>query len=137
MDVGPANWHKACFVPTKSDAFLVCFRRWLNKYSDGQINWGGKFISGTLPPTPPRELLMDRYWSHVVISRSCNCAYKSLKALEVILQVISIVSIGIVSASKQKCNVSHRENHRGLNGRNLLYSFKMVGSFHLQKLPFS
>ncbi|KAK3190145.1 hypothetical protein Dsin_029706 [Dipteronia sinensis] len=101
MDVGTANWHKACFVPTKSDAFVVCFRRWLNKYSDGQINWGGKFTSGTLPPTPPREQLMDRYWSHVVNCRSCSRAYKSLKALEVILQVISIVSIGIVSASKQ------------------------------------
>ncbi|KAK1582319.1 hypothetical protein Q3G72_013958 [Acer saccharum] len=92
MDVGPANWHKACFVPTKSDAFVTGFRRWLNKYSDGQINWGGKFISGTLPPSPPREQLMDR---------SCNSAYKSLNALEVILQVISIVSIGIAAATKQ------------------------------------
>ncbi|KAI9184716.1 hypothetical protein LWI28_000397 [Acer negundo] len=92
MDVGPANWHKACFVPTKSDAFVTGFRRWFNKYSDGQINWGGKFISGTLPPSPPREQLMDR---------SCNSAYKSLNALEVILQVISIVSIGIAAATKQ------------------------------------
>ncbi|KAK4842086.1 hypothetical protein QYF36_015535 [Acer negundo] len=31
LDVGPANWHKACFVPTKSDAFVVCFRKWLNR----------------------------------------------------------------------------------------------------------
>ncbi|KAL5765302.1 hypothetical protein ACOSQ2_017896 [Xanthoceras sorbifolium] len=102
MEVGPANWHKACFVPTKSDAFVVCFRRWLNKYSDGQINWGaGKFSSGTLPPTPPRQQLMDRYWSHVVNCRSCSCAYKSLNALEVVLQVVSIVSIGIAAATKQ------------------------------------
>ncbi|KAL5765300.1 hypothetical protein ACOSQ2_017894 [Xanthoceras sorbifolium] len=102
MEVGSANWHKACFVPTKSDAFVVGFRKWLNKYSDGQINWGaGKFSSGTLPPAPPREQLMDRYWSHVVNCRSCSCAYKSLNALEVILQVISIVSIGIATATKQ------------------------------------
>ncbi|KAL5834107.1 hypothetical protein ACOSQ3_017781 [Xanthoceras sorbifolium] len=102
MEVGPANWHKACFVPTKSDAFVVGFRRWLNKYSDGQINWGvGKFSSGTLPPTPPRQQLMDRYWSHVVNCRSCSCAYKSLNALEVVLQVVSIVSIGIAAATKQ------------------------------------
>ncbi|KAL5834105.1 hypothetical protein ACOSQ3_017779 [Xanthoceras sorbifolium] len=93
MEVGPANWHKACFVPTKSDAFVVGFRRWLNKYSDGQINWGaGKFSSGTLPPTPPRQQLMDR---------SCNRAYKSLNAVEVVLQVISFVSIGIAAATKQ------------------------------------
>ncbi|KAK3200517.1 hypothetical protein Dsin_023932 [Dipteronia sinensis] len=100
MNVGPANWQKACFVPTKADAFVVGFRRWLRKYAGGQINWGGKF-SEILPPTPPREQLMDRYWSHVVNCRSCNSAYKSLNAVEVILQIISIVSIGVVAATKQ------------------------------------
>ncbi|KAL5766963.1 hypothetical protein ACOSP7_017580 [Xanthoceras sorbifolium] len=99
-DVGPINWQKACFVPTKSDAYVVGFRRWLNKYSSGEINWGGKY-SGTLPPTPPREQLLDRYRSHVVNCSSCNSAYKALNALEVILQVISIVSIAIVAATKQ------------------------------------
>ena len=60
MDVGPANWQKACFVPTKADALVVGFRRWLKKYAGGQFNWGRKF-NATLPPTPPREQLMDRY----------------------------------------------------------------------------
>ncbi|KAL5765299.1 hypothetical protein ACOSQ2_017893 [Xanthoceras sorbifolium] len=82
MEVGSANWHKVCFVPTKSDAFVVGFRRWLNKYSDGQINWGAGKFSGTLPPAPPRQQLMDRYWSHVVNRRSCSRAYKILNALE-------------------------------------------------------
>ncbi|KAF2314551.1 hypothetical protein GH714_027521 [Hevea brasiliensis] len=100
MDVGPANWQKACFVPTKSDALVVGFRRWLNKYAGGQVDWRGKY-SGALPPTPPREQLMDRYWSHVVNCRSCNSAHKGLSALEVILQVISLVSIGIVAAAKE------------------------------------
>ncbi|XP_044472321.1 protochlorophyllide-dependent translocon component 52, chloroplastic isoform X2 [Mangifera indica] len=100
MDVGSANWQKACFVPTKADALVVGFRRWLNRYAGGQIDWKGKY-DGTLPPTPPREQLMDRYWSHVVNCSSCNAAYQSLNALEVILQVISIVSIGIVAATKQ------------------------------------
>ena len=31
MDIGPSNWLKACFVPTKSDACIVGFRKWLNK----------------------------------------------------------------------------------------------------------
>ncbi|THG12197.1 hypothetical protein TEA_010894 [Camellia sinensis var. sinensis] len=75
MDIGPSNWQKACFVPTKSDALVVSFRRWLNKYAGGQVDWGTKF-SGALPPTPPREQLLDRYWSHVVNCRSCNVAYK-------------------------------------------------------------
>ncbi|KAL9458988.1 hypothetical protein AB3S75_007809 [Citrus x aurantiifolia] len=100
MAVGPANWQKACFVPTKSDNLVVGFRMWLKKYSGGQFNWGGKF-DATLPPTLPREQLMDRYWPHVVNCKSCNAAHKSLSALEVILQVVSVVSVGIVAATKQ------------------------------------
>ncbi|KAL9370290.1 hypothetical protein Peur_041489 [Populus x canadensis] len=100
MDAGPANWQKACFVPTKSDALVVGFRRWLNKYAGGEVDWKGKY-SGALPPTPPREQLMDRYWSHVVNCRSCNAAHKGLNALEVVLQVASLAFVGIVAATKQ------------------------------------
>ncbi|XP_050216872.1 protochlorophyllide-dependent translocon component 52, chloroplastic-like [Mercurialis annua] len=100
MDVGALNWQKACFVPTKSDAQVIAFRKWLRRYSDGQINWGVKF-SEAVPPSPPKEQLMDRYRSHVVNCSSCSVAYKRLNALEVGLQVLSIVIIGIVAASKQ------------------------------------
>ncbi|XP_038695783.1 protochlorophyllide-dependent translocon component 52, chloroplastic-like isoform X2 [Tripterygium wilfordii] len=108
MDVGPGNWQKACFVPTKSDGFVVGFRRWLNKYAGGGIDWKGM----ALPPTPPRVQLMDRYWSHVVNCTSCRSAYKGLNALEVILQVISFVSIGVVAAIKQ--NVISAATRTGL-----------------------
>uniref|UniRef100_A0A7N2KLE9 Pheophorbide a oxygenase domain-containing protein n=1 Tax=Quercus lobata TaxID=97700 RepID=A0A7N2KLE9_QUELO len=100
MDVGPANWHKACFVPTKSDALVIGFRKWLNKYAGGQVDWRGKH-SGVLPPTPPREQLMDRYWSHVVNCSSCNAAYKGFNVLEVVLRVVSVASIAIAAAAKQ------------------------------------
>ncbi|TXG65819.1 hypothetical protein EZV62_007094 [Acer yangbiense] len=106
VEAGSANWLKTCFVPTNSDAFVVGFRKWLKKYSDGKIDWGGKFSTGTLPPTPPREQLMDRYWSHVVNCKSCHSAYKSLNALEVILQVISVVSVGIVAATRHSVIMS-------------------------------
>ncbi|CAK7339111.1 unnamed protein product [Dovyalis caffra] len=108
IDVGPSNWQKAYFVPTKSDAQVVAFRKWLQKYSGGQINWGGKF-SGALPPTPPKEQLMDRYWSHVVNCRSCSLAYKGFNALEIMLQVISIGSIGVDAATKQNLIVLTKE----------------------------
>ncbi|KAE8673635.1 Protochlorophyllide-dependent translocon component 52 [Hibiscus syriacus] len=88
MEIGVTNWQKACFVPTKSDAFVVGFRRWFNKYAGGEIDWKGK-STGALPPSPPKEQLMDR------------TAYKGLNALEVMLQIISVVSIGIVAAMKQ------------------------------------
>ncbi|KAJ6961206.1 hypothetical protein NC652_000181 [Populus alba x Populus x berolinensis] len=99
MEIGASNWQKACFVPAKSDAFVVGFRKWLNKYAGGQVDWRGNY-SGTLPPTPPREQLLDRYWSHVVNCPSCNSAYKGLNALEVILQFASLAFIGIAGATK-------------------------------------
>ncbi|KAI3865031.1 hypothetical protein MKX03_012185 [Papaver bracteatum] len=100
MDVGYTNWQKACFVPTKSDGLVVAFRKWLRKYSGGQIDWGTKF-KGILPPTPPKEQLMDRYWSHVVNCSSCRVALKGLRILEVALPIVAVVAIGIVAAVKQ------------------------------------
>lgn len=99
-DVGEANWQKACYMPTKSDALVVNFRRWMNKYAGGQVDWKGKY-SGLLPPTPPKEQLLDRYWSHVENCSSCKVAYKGLNVLEVVLQVLSFASLGIVAATKQ------------------------------------
>ncbi|XP_050371123.1 protochlorophyllide-dependent translocon component 52, chloroplastic-like isoform X2 [Argentina anserina] len=100
MDANPTQWQKACFVPTKSDALVVGFRKWLNKYAGGQVDWRGKF-TGALPPTPPKEQLLDRYRSHVVNCSSCNAAHKALSVLEVVLQVVSFSILGIVAAIKQ------------------------------------
>lgn len=99
-EAGPLNWHKACFVPTKSDALVVAYRKWLNKYGGTQVDWRNKY-SGELPPTPPREQLLDRYWTHTVLCSSCNSAYKGLNVLEIALQVISVSCIAIVAAAKQ------------------------------------
>ncbi|CAN1355767.1 Protochlorophyllide-dependent translocon component 52, chloroplastic [Linum perenne] len=93
--------HKSCFVPTKADALVVGFRRWLKKYAGDGVDWRGKY-SGDLPPTAPKEQLMDRYSSHVVNCSSCNSAYKGLNALEVILQVTSVGLIGIVAATNHR-----------------------------------
>ncbi|CAN1774849.1 Protochlorophyllide-dependent translocon component 52, chloroplastic [Linum perenne] len=51
MEAGISNWSKACFMPTKADTRVIAFRRWLRRYSGGQINWGAKF-NGVIPPTP-------------------------------------------------------------------------------------
>ncbi|GFP92479.1 protochlorophyllide-dependent translocon component 52 chloroplastic [Phtheirospermum japonicum] len=100
MDIGALNWQKACYVPTKSDALVVSFRRWLNKYGGTKVDWGTKF-SGLLPPTPHREQLLDRYWTHTVSCSSCSNAYKYLNVLQIALQVISVSAIGLVAATKQ------------------------------------
>ncbi|KAI3794966.1 hypothetical protein L1987_37608 [Smallanthus sonchifolius] len=99
LEVGPSNYQKACFMPTKSDANVVAFRKWLKKYASGQVDWGTKF-NGSLPPIPPREQLMDRYRSHVVNCRSCSSAYKGFNALQTSLRVFSVASVAIMVATK-------------------------------------
>ncbi|CAI0413340.1 unnamed protein product [Linum tenue] len=59
LEAGLSNWSKACFMPTTADSQVIAFRRWLRNYSGGHVSWGTKF-SGVLPPTPPKEQLMDR-----------------------------------------------------------------------------
>ncbi|CAN1767796.1 hypothetical protein LINPERHAP1_LOCUS10398 [Linum perenne] len=101
MDVSHGDKHGSRFGFVSSscrDAIVVGFRRWINKYAGGGVDWRGKY-SGDLPPTAPKEQLMDRYWSHVVNCSSCNSAYKGLNALEIILQVTSVGLIGIVAAT--------------------------------------
>ncbi|KAJ0703202.1 putative pheophorbide a oxygenase [Helianthus annuus] len=100
METGFSNWENVCFVPTKSDAKVIAFRKWLKKYSGGRIDWGNKFDE-SLPPTPPREQLTDRYRSHVVNCSSCNGAYKGLNAVKVVLQVFSGAAVAMVAATKQ------------------------------------
>ncbi|CAN0845396.1 Protochlorophyllide-dependent translocon component 52, chloroplastic [Linum grandiflorum] len=98
VEAGISNWSKACFIPTTADTQVVAFRRWLMRYSGGHLNWGPKF--GVLPPTPPKEELMDRYWSHVVNCRSCSAAYKALKAIEIALQIVAVALLVVVAVAK-------------------------------------
>ncbi|KNA22693.1 hypothetical protein SOVF_032100 [Spinacia oleracea] len=106
MEFGPTNWQKACFVPTKSDGVLIGYRRWLNKYSQGQVDWGSKFNGEALPPTPPREELLDRYWTHVVNCSSCSAAYKGLNIAKKALEVIAFGLIGVVGLTKQGMRIT-------------------------------
>lgn len=57
-------------------------------------------VIGAPPPTPLREQLLDRYWSHVVNCNSCNVAHKALGVLEIVLQVISCSLLEIIVESK-------------------------------------
>lgn len=43
---------------------------------------------------------VDRYWSHVMQCTSCSAALKSMKVLEVALQVMSVAIVGFLSVAK-------------------------------------
>ncbi|KAK3149014.1 hypothetical protein QOZ80_3AG0211760 [Eleusine coracana subsp. coracana] len=96
---GLDNWQKVCYVPTSSDNMVIAFRNWFRKFCKNQIGWAVPEV-GQLPPTPTKDKLMDRYWSHVAQCTSCSAALKAMKALEVALQVASIAVIGFLAVAK-------------------------------------
>uniref|UniRef100_J3LTX0 Pheophorbide a oxygenase domain-containing protein n=2 Tax=Oryza brachyantha TaxID=4533 RepID=J3LTX0_ORYBR len=63
-----------------------------------------------LPPTPAKDQLMERYWSHVMQCTSCSAALKGMRALEVALQVASVAVVGFLAVAKGALvtSVAHR-----------------------------
>ncbi|TVU44508.1 hypothetical protein EJB05_03952 [Eragrostis curvula] len=97
-EVGLDNWQKACYVPTESDNMVIAFRSWFRKFCKNQVGWATPQVN-QLPPTPTKDQLMERYWSHVAQCRSCSAALKAMKALEVALQVASVAVVGFLAVA--------------------------------------
>ncbi|KAF8708506.1 hypothetical protein HU200_029869 [Digitaria exilis] len=95
---GLDNWQKVCYVPTSSDNMVIAFRNWFNKFCKNRIGWATP-QSDQLPPTPTKDQLMERYWSHVAQCTSCSTALKAMKALEVALQITSVAVIGFFAVA--------------------------------------
>nr|CAB3492803.1 unnamed protein product [Digitaria exilis] len=93
---GLDNWQKVCYVPTSSDNMVIAFRNWFRKFCKNRIGWATPQVD-QLPPTPTKDQLMERYWSHVAQCTSCKAALKAMKALEVALQVASVAVVGFLA----------------------------------------
>lgn len=98
---GDEPWEKVCYVPTTSDAFVIAFRKWLRVYGGGAPLWQG-INSGKLPPALPREVVMDRYASHIKHCSSCRAALRFFETAEVSLQMLSVGLPAILGAAALK-----------------------------------
>ncbi|KAF0912656.1 hypothetical protein E2562_018917 [Oryza meyeriana var. granulata] len=96
---GLDNWQRACYVPTSSDNMIITFRNWFRKYCKHQVGWATP-TPNQLPPTPTKDQLLERYWSHVMQCTSCSAALKGMRALEVALQVASVAVVGFLAVAK-------------------------------------
>lgn len=74
---GSANFAKAFYLPTLADRFVIELRSWVNKYSHDP------FPGTTLPPTLPREKLLDRYYSHTLKCSSCSKALANIRRIRI------------------------------------------------------
>ncbi|MFS8008123.1 putative pheophorbide a oxygenase [Helianthus anomalus] len=108
METDLSNWQKVCFVPTKADTMVALYRKWLNKYADGQVlkSIGEQQLMDLYHQFHLRNNSwtgyshFSKYRSHVVNCSSCNVAYKGFKALQISLQLFSITSVAIMAATK-------------------------------------
>lgn len=95
---GADNWMKACYVPTASDVHVTAFRRWLATYAGGRPTWAAG-VSPLLPPTPPKEQLMERYNSHVKQCRSCRGALAGFERLQTALWATSFLILAALAVA--------------------------------------
>ncbi|CAN6314804.1 unnamed protein product [Urochloa humidicola] len=78
---------------------VITFRNWFRKFCKNQVGWAAPQVD-QLTPTPTKDQLMERYWSHVVQCTSCSAALKAMKALEIALQITSVAVIGFLAVTK-------------------------------------
>ncbi|KAF8708508.1 hypothetical protein HU200_029871 [Digitaria exilis] len=97
---GLDNWQNVCYVPASSDTMVVAFRNWFRKYCKNRVGWATPHPD-QLPPTPTKDVVLERYWSHVVQCSSCSAALKAMRALEVALQVSAVAVVGFLAVAKE------------------------------------
>ncbi|WP_069789909.1 Rieske 2Fe-2S domain-containing protein [Cyanobacterium sp. IPPAS B-1200] len=87
---GSEKYEKACYLPTKADLYVTEFRQWINKFN------AELFPHQTLPPTPPHDVLLERYHSHTENCSSCRQALKNIKKIRQTLLVFSAIIWSII-----------------------------------------
>lgn len=90
---GSANFTRAFYLPTKCDSFVFALRQWVNQYN------AEPFPGESFPPAIPKELLLERYYSHTVHCASCRGAIANIKRLRFwsgVLGVLSLASMPVL-----------------------------------------
>ena len=71
----PGNYAQACYLPTKSDRFVLAYRQWVEKFGEPFPN--REFA----PAEPSQAALLDRYQSHTQHCASCQGALRRIQQL--------------------------------------------------------
>jgi phenylpropionate dioxygenase-like ring-hydroxylating dioxygenase large terminal subunit len=81
------SWQTAYKLPTSADRLVIEFRKWFDKYCQGQLPWGEVGLSGLENKSicENRQFLLDRYKQHTQHCSSCRGTLKTVKRLEWVL----------------------------------------------------
>jgi phenylpropionate dioxygenase-like ring-hydroxylating dioxygenase large terminal subunit len=92
------SWSTAYRLPTQADRLVIEFRKWFDKYCQGQLPWnevGLKALEKEVLSKPRRDLL-DRYQQHTQHCRSCRDALKRMQRLQwLLLANFAIATSGV------------------------------------------
>ena len=90
---------KTYYMPTASDGSVRALRKWIARF--GGPKWLVPGLSSSLPPTPDRRVLLDRYESHTKHCKVCRGALRNLGRLRHLIGFMSVMAfyLGLLGQS--------------------------------------
>ena len=101
------RWAKRVYTPTQSDAMVVAFRKWIDRFTDGQGAPWSEHMCGTAaraqPPRASREVVLERYDSHVAHCQACSGALANMRRVRVVADAslaVTLLVAGLVARAR-------------------------------------
>ncbi len=86
-------------MPTSADRLIIEFRKWFDRYCQGQLPW--KQVNIPVPEYSPfndnRQQLLDTYHQHTQYCSSCRTALKTIQKLQLGLLIYFVLTVSTVA----------------------------------------
>jgi phenylpropionate dioxygenase-like ring-hydroxylating dioxygenase large terminal subunit len=94
-----STWKTAYRLPTSADRLVIEFRKWFDKYCQGQLPWSevGIAIPQNLTINENRQELLNRYKQHTQHCSSCRDALKNIQRLQWLLLGYFVILVSAVA----------------------------------------
>ena len=103
-----ASWQNAYKLATSADRVIIEFRKWFDKYCNGQLPWGEVGLAALEKETicDNRQELLDRYRQHTQHCSSCRGTLKTIKRLQWVLLGNFAITISGVAVMPDELRLS-------------------------------
>lgn len=89
----PEPWQTAFKLPTRADRLVIEFRRWFDRYCQGQLPWGKATLPRFTGGLHNRQHILDRYHQHTQHCSSCRSALQWTQRLQWICLTYILVAL--------------------------------------------
>jgi hypothetical protein len=93
------SWKTVYKLPTSADRLVIEFRKWFDKYCQGQLPWGAVGLTALENEgiCENRQFLLDRYKQHTQHCSSCRGTLKTVKRIEWVLLGNFVITVSGVA----------------------------------------